>query len=106
MHEMANLYPQKTGLPVVMYFGEVGDQHGPRIKVSNTTGKFNKSDNFVVSVDTNPEIKAGKAKFAQSELDDIFDWIKLNHDVLMQLWQIHETGDGDVDTALAALKKI
>jgi hypothetical protein len=106
MFEMANLYPQKTGLSVVMYFGEVGGQHGPRLKVSNTPGKFNTSDNFVVSVSENPEVKAGKEKISQAALSQIFEWVKLNYTELMELWKIHETGDGDVDSVLAKLKKV
>lgn len=106
MYEMANLYPQKTGLPVVLYFGEVGGQHGPRIKVSNTPGKFNTGDNFVVSVDRNPEIKAGKSSLTSNQLSSVYEWVKLNYDVLMELWKIHETGDGDNDAALAKLQKV
>lgn len=38
MLEVANLPSRATGVGYVMYFGEVGGQHGPRIKVSNTPG--------------------------------------------------------------------
>lgn len=107
MNEMANLYPMKTGLPVVLWFGEVGGQHGPRIKVSNIRGKFAAHDTFVISVTHEPKVLTPKS--ASLDLDvqtDIIDWIKLNYDILMEMWKLHETGDGDLETLLAKLQKI
>ena len=107
MCEMANLYPADTGLPVVVWFGEVGGQHGPRIKVSNTAGRFNLESNFVVSVSREPEVLTPRsAELSQAKTDDVKDWIRLNHDALMALWKIHESGDGDVKAALAAIQRI
>jgi len=107
MNEMANLYPLKTGLPVVLWFGEVGGQHGPRIKVSNVKGKFSTDNNFVVSVMKEPKVITPKSlKISVNEQADIMDWIKLNYDVLMKMWALHETGDGDLEELLAQLKKL
>lgn len=107
MNEMANLYPSKTGLPCVVWFGEVGGQHGPRIKVSNVPGKFAADNNFVVSVAKEPTVLTPKsAELSTAKIDDVLDWIKLNHDDLMELWKIHETGDGNTDEVLSRLKKI
>lgn len=107
MFEMANLYPTKTGLAYVIWFGEVGGQHGPRIKVSNTKGRFDVNSNFVISVSKNPVVLTPSSmKIKNSELEDLFDWVKLNYNDLMKLWKIHETGDGDVDPITAGLKKI
>ncbi|MEM2159584.1 MAG: hypothetical protein QXN55_01365 [Candidatus Nitrosotenuis sp.] len=93
-HEMANISPTSTGLPTVICFGEVGGQHEPRIKVSNNKGKFTVSYCFVVSVDKEPRVLTKTtAKLPKSDQDNIIDWIKLNYDNLMLLWQIHETGD-------------
>jgi hypothetical protein len=107
MNEMANLYPTKTGLPVVVWFGEVGGQHGPRIKVSNIAGKFASHSCFVVNVAKEPEVLTPKsAELSTAKIEEVFDWVKLNYDELMELWKIHETGDGDADEVLSRLKKI
>lgn len=107
MNEMANLYPVKTGLAVVCWFGEVGGQHGPRLKVSNVPGKFDSSNCFLMSVSRDPQVLTPKsAKISTVKISDVEDWIKLNYDDLMELWSIHETGDGDVEPILARLKKI
>lgn len=107
MNEMANLYPQKTGLHVVIWFGEVGGQRGPRIKVSNSPGRFDTQNCFVMSVSKEPEVLTPKSvKIKAHELENVSDWLKLNYDVLMELWKIHETGDGDADETLARLQSI
>ena len=106
MVEMANLFPQQTGLPVVVWFGEVGGQHGPRIKVSNVKGKMT-HDCFVVSVSKQPVVLTPRScKLSQSTIEDVFDWVVLNYDTLMQLWNVHESGDGDSMSLLAQLKRI
>lgn len=107
MNEMANLYPIETGLPCVVWFGEVGDQHGPRLKVSNVPGKFAADNSFVVSVAMEPKVLTPKsAELSTAKIDDVLDWIKLNYDELMELWAIHESGDGDTREVLSRLKKI
>lgn len=107
MNEMANLVPSRTGLSVVIWFGEVGGQHGPRIKVSNVKGKFSKIDNFVVSVDKEPKVLTPKTvKISKDEIEDVFDWIKLNYDDLMKMWKMYETGEDDPIDILINLKKI
>lgn len=107
MNEMANLFPDETGLDRIIWFGEVGGQHGPRIKVSNIKGKFSQSDNFVISVDKNPKVLTPKSmKIKSSELEDLFDWVKLNYDDLMKMWKMYETGTGSPNQILLSLKKI
>lgn len=106
MMEMANLAPGDTGLSVVIWMGEVGGQHGPRIKASNVKGKFS-SDNFVINIDKEPRVLTPKSvKLKESEIEDIKDWIKLNYDALMDLWKHFETGVGSTIPLLNALKKI
>ena len=107
MCEMANLFPQTTGLQYAIWFGEVGGQHGPRIKVSNVKGKFAQNNNFVISVDKDPRVLTPKSmKIRQSELDDLFDWVKINYEDLMKMWKIYETGNGDLVPVLSSLHKI
>ena len=107
MNEMANIYPTESGLPVVVWFGEVGGQHGPRLKVSNVPGRFARDSNFVMSVDREPRVLTPKsAEISTAKIDDVSDWIKLNYDELMELWKIHESGDGDSREVLNRLKKL
>jgi hypothetical protein len=107
MNEMANLYPKKTGLGVVIWFGEVGGQHGPRIKVSNVSGKFDQSNCFVVSVSKTPSILTPRSvKLKQDQVADVLDWVTLNYGLLMELWEIHESGDGDSESVIEKLKKV
>ena len=107
MNEMANLYPKRTGLPMVIWFGEIGGQHGPRIKVSNVPGKFDQHNCFVLTVSKDPKNKTpSSTKVKKVVVDEILDWIKLNYDLLMELWDIHETGDGDPYPVIEQLKKL
>lgn len=107
MLEMANLHPDDTGLHRVIWIGEVGGQHGPRIKVSNLKGKYSKSDNFVISVNKDPIVLTPKSmKISQDELDNILDWVKLNYSELMELWNAFESGSGSITKLLTKLKKI
>jgi hypothetical protein len=107
MNEMANLYPMTTGLPVVIWFGEVGGQHGPRVKVSNVPGRFDASNCFVVSVAREPEVLTPKSvKIKVAKIEDVIDWIKINYEDLMELWKIHENGNGDSNEVLNRLQKI
>lgn len=107
LDETSNLPPADTGLPYVVWLGEVGGQHGPRIKVSNTKGKMNKSSCFVMSVSKTPALLTPKScKLKQHEVNDISDWIQLNYDVLMDLWDVYETGDGSTAKLISSLKRI
>ena len=106
MVEMANIAPSRTGLQTVIWFGEVGGQYGPRIKVSNVKGKFAAHDNFVVAVDKEPRILTNKSvRLRKDEVDDIIDWIKLNYDDLMLMWKAYESGE-DATEIILGLKKI
>ena len=107
MMEMANLYPKETGLSTVIWLGEVGGQHGPRIKVSNVPGKFAANDNFVISVSRNPVVLTPKSmKLNSRKLEDLLDWVILNYEVLMELWNIHESGDGSAHEVIQNLQRL
>lgn len=105
--EMANLPPADTGLNYVIWIGEVGGQHGPRIKVSNIKGKFAINDNFVISIAKEPINLTPKfTKVSIKDEEDVKDWVKLNYDVLLQLWKLFETGKGSLLILLGKLKKL
>ena len=107
INEMANLNATTTGLPVTIWVGEVGGQHGPCIKVSNTPGKFDTSSNFVVAVARKPYTVTPRAvDLPMSTVEDIYDWISLNYEVLMELYTAFETGDGDTVEIMSRLQKL
>lgn len=87
--EMARVDPSLSGINVVIFVSSkqyVDGKHWARIKVSNVIGKYSKDDNFSVSISKQPKVVAGKVKIKNSDLQDIFDWILLNYDVLMNYW--------------------
>lgn len=107
LDEMANLYPDDTGVPCVIWIGTVGGQHGPRVKVSNTRGSMNADSCFVMSISKNPLMLTPRScKLKKHEIENVADWIRLNYDVLMKLWKLHETGDGSAIILMNQLKKI
>ena len=107
LDEMANLTPDDTGLPYVLWVGEVGGQHGPRIKVCNVRGRMQANNCFVMSVSHTPEILTPRScKISAREQDDIKDWVALNYDVLMKMWKVYETGAGSYGALYAELTKL
>jgi hypothetical protein len=102
LEEMANLFKTETGLDYPLWVGKVGGQHGPRVKVSNIRGKMSMNNNFVVSVDPNPEVITPQTcNIDQNDVDKVKKWISINYDDLMTLWWMFEHGAievKDVDT--------
>ena len=87
LYEMTNLAKKHTGLDDHIFIsGKGGAKHGPRIKVSNTLGKFDWDNSFSMSVEHEPKHRAGSVKIPKDRLDNIKDWIKLNHDHLHKMW--------------------
>lgn len=105
LFEMANIREKDSGLPMTMFVSSkqyVSGRHGPRLKVSNLRHKFSADDNFVVILSKEP-ILGKNAKYKESELNNLVDWIKLNLDVLLKYWNDEYESDADF---LLALKKI
>lgn len=105
--EMANVHPDETGLKYHIHlYGKDGQtRHGPRVKVSNIPGKFDKSDNFSVSVSHEPEVmNKSSCKIPKEHVDAVKDWVKLNHDHLHKMW--HEWETQKTSEELAKLRKI
>jgi len=82
--EMSNFFPNDTGLEHVIWIStKTGrEKHGPRIKV------FGKDGEIHISISDEPEIKKqlGKINIKKRALNKIFDFIKLNKDVLLSHW--------------------
>ena len=96
LFEMANIYPNNSGLSAVIWIGIVGGQHSARVKVSNTKHRYDKNDNFSIAIDKHPYIidkHKSKVDISSDELADVFDWITVNYDKLKILINAYEKGD-------------
>ena len=98
--EMANLQPSDTGIMhTINVCSKGGAKHGPRVKVSNVPGRYAHDDNFSLTIEPNPRV-IGNCKIKPQHLDDIKDWIKLNHEHIHKVWNddgrmsIHDVGAG------------
>ena len=99
--EMANLRPVTTGLSRTIYVSSKNSNHGPRIKVANTTSiKFNPHDTFSVLI--NELTVVGTPNINKRELDKIYNFIKINKAPLLKLWN----DDIDVAQFLKLLNKV
>jgi len=106
LYEMARVQRKNSGLPQQIFVTtrDYGTgNHWARIKISNIPDTFSKNDNFVVTISKNPQVVAGKPKYTTLQLEDIFDWIILNYDILLKYWNKGYDNDADF---YAELKKI
>lgn len=106
LYEMARVQEANSGIPVHIYVSTknvVHGAHGPRIKISNIPNTFSSHNNFVVSISKEPSIKAGKERCSKFQLEDIFDWVKLNYVPLMKYWNNEYRNDAQF---FAEIKKI
>ncbi len=98
---MANLRPERTGLPFVVFISQKGGaRHDVRIKLARTA-KVRPSEMLTVAVRPTPRLIRGK--MSRGEFDLVNRWIELNHDVLIDYWDgiIEYTED-----AISAIKPI
>ena len=93
LYEMANLFPQTTGLPMIVWVSYRGRaRHDVRVKVQITHGsRVNPSNMAVVGVRPVPRLVAGRLSPAGQQL--VSQWISLNTDVLVAY------REGQIDTA-------
>lgn len=89
--EMANLFPENTGLPVVIWVQEKSsDKIGknkhklPRIKVMTKKGKANILQSVSVSIEDEPKVLNGKLPSAI--YNSVKEWILLNKISLLKHW--------------------
>jgi len=93
LFEMANLYPDTTGLPMTVWVSPRGNaQHDVRVKVNMTHGnQMNIANTAVVAVRPSPRIVTGQ--LAPADVQSVFQWVSLNTDALVEYWE------GRIDTA-------
>ena len=82
--EMANLRPERTGLPFVVFISQPGGaRHDVRIKLARSP-KVRPGDMLTIAVRPVPRIIRGKMN--TREFDLVKQWIELNRDVLVKYW--------------------
>jgi hypothetical protein len=93
LFEMANLYPDTTGLPMTVWVSPRGAaRHDVRVKVNMTHGnQMNIANTAVVGVRPRPRVIAGQLSPADTQA--VFEWVSLNADALVEYWE------GRIDTA-------
>ena len=102
LFEMANLYPETTGLPMTVWVSPRGNaRHDVQVKVNMTHGpQMNIAKTAVVAVRPAPRIISGRLSGADTRA--VAEWITLNADTLVAYWE------GRIDTAkmVQALKAL
>lgn len=98
---MANLRPEKTGLPFIVFISQkAGARHDLRVKIARAA-RVRPSEMITVAI--RPHVRVLRGELSARELDLLTRWIHLNRDVLVDYWDgvIEYTED-----ALNALKPI
>lgn len=81
LFEMANLYPETTGLPMTIWASPSGKaRHDARVKVNNTHGR-------------RPSPRLVEGSLTSADQAAVAGWITRNRDTLVDYW------DGTIDTA-------
>jgi hypothetical protein len=101
LFEMANLRPERTGLPFVVFISQKGGaRHDVPVKLARGA-KVRPSDMITVALCPAPRIIRGKIN--AREFDLVSRWVQLNLDVLVDYW----TGDIEYnEDALDAIKPV
>lgn len=101
LFDMANLRPERTGLPFVVFISQKGGaRHEVRIKLARGP-KVRPSEMITVAVRPTPRIIRGEINTA--EFDLVRRWIERNGEVLLDYW------NGDIEyteDALAAIRPV
>lgn len=97
LYEMANLRPQTTGLPFVVFISQRGGaQHDVRVKISREP----LTREFIASVSVRGEIEIKEGDLPNAELEQLKQWIELNREVLVGFW------DGTIQYTEEAIAQI
>lgn len=84
--EMANLYPDSTGLPMTIWVSTHGGaKHDGRIKVNQQPGKqMDPRNTAVVAIRPAPQLREGR--LSAEHLALVYEWVRLNETALIDLW--------------------
>lgn len=98
---MANLRPERTGLPFVVFISQRGGaRHDVRIKVAQSA-KVRPTEMMTVAV--RPAVRVIRGRLDAADLALLRRWVELNREVLVRYWE------GDIEyteDAIAALRPV
>jgi hypothetical protein len=101
LFEIANLRPERTGLPFVVFISQKGGaRHDIRVKVAHGA-KVRPSEMATVAV--RPRVRVIRGAVDPDDLVRLTEWIELNRDVLVAYWK------GDIEyteDAIGALTQL
>jgi len=81
---MANLRPERTGLPFVVFISQKGGaRHDVRVKVARAA-KVRPSE--MVTVALRPAVRVVRGSLDPRDFELLARWIDLNRDVLIDYW--------------------
>jgi hypothetical protein len=81
---MANLRPERTGLPFVVFISQKGGaRHDVRVKVAHGA-RVRPSE--MITVALRPSVRVVRGKLDPAEFALLRRWIELNQDVLIRYW--------------------
>ncbi|MBV9815419.1 MAG: hypothetical protein JO229_06660 [Alphaproteobacteria bacterium] len=99
--EMANLRPERTGLPFVVFISQKGGaRHDVRVKVARAP-KVRPAE--MVTVALRPSVRVVRGRLDPRDLDLLRHWLEINEQVIVDYW------NGDIEyteDALSALRQI
>ncbi len=82
--EMANLRPERTGLPFIVFISQKGGaRHDVRIKVARAA-RVRSSEMITVAI--RPSVRVVRGRLDAHDLDLLTQWIDLNRDALIDYW--------------------
>jgi hypothetical protein len=82
--DMANLRPERTGLPFVVFISQRGGaRHDVRIKLARTP-RVRPSEMITVAVRPTPRVIRGR--LSAHEFEQVKRWLELNADALVDYW--------------------
>lgn len=100
LYEMANLSQRRTGINTRISISSKEGQHGPKIKVYNSSN----DECFSMSIEDSPKVLIGNPNIVSDKiLKQTIKWVQINKNVLLYYWQ-HP--DMDIDDLLDRIKKI
>ena len=97
-YEMANLRPERTGLPFVVFVSQKGGaRHDVRVKVA-PGAKARPSEMITVAI--RPSVRVVRGALDPRDLALLTRWIDRNRDTLIKYW------DGDIEYTEDAIAAI
>jgi hypothetical protein len=82
--EMANLRPERTGLPFIVFISQKGGaRHDVRIKIARAA-RVRPAEMITVAI--RPTVRVVRGRLDAHDLDLLTQWIDLNRDALVDYW--------------------